>query len=72
MRLLVISPLNEEAVTNAERDWEYLTDYLHHKLLLVDQRHVQLGGRNVEDSYHMRPIPLTTKYVFMDTDLHAN
>ena len=65
-------PIERKGDENAERDWEYLTDYLHHKLLLVDQRHVQLGGRNVEDSYHMRPNELTKKYVFMDTDLHVD
>lgn len=52
-------------------DWEYFSDFLHHKLLLVDDRFVVLGGRNVEDSYHMRPNPLVKKYVFMDTDLQA-
>jgi phosphatidylserine/phosphatidylglycerophosphate/cardiolipin synthase-like enzyme len=53
------------------RDWEYLTDFLHHKLLLVDGDRLQLGGRNIEDSYHMRPNPLVDKYIFMDTDLWA-
>jgi phosphatidylserine/phosphatidylglycerophosphate/cardiolipin synthase-like enzyme len=54
----------------ALRDWDYLTDFLHHKLLLVDEQQVQLGGRNVEDSYHMVPNPLTDKYIFMDTDVY--
>ena len=53
----------------ARRDWRYLTDYLHHKLLLADGERFQLGGRNVEDSYHMAPNALLDKYVFMDTDL---
>lgn len=65
-------PIERPESKETARDWEYFTDYLHHKLLLVDQRHVQLGGRNVEDSYHMRPNPLTTKYVFMDTDLRLD
>jgi putative cardiolipin synthase len=65
-------PIERRGHENAERDWEYLTDYLHHKLLLVDQRHVQLGGRNIEDSYHMLPNPLTKKYVFMDTDFRVD
>lgn len=56
----------------AARDWEYFTQFLHHKFLLVDGRWVQLGGRNVEDSYHMHPTELTHKYVFMDTDLNAD
>ncbi len=61
-------PAERKGAAEALRDWEHLTDYLHHKLLLVDRRWMQLGGRNVEDSYHMRPNPLVHKYVFMDTD----
>jgi len=53
----------------ARQDWRYLTDYLHHRLLLADGQRFQLGGRNVEDSYHMAPNPLLDKYVFMDTDV---
>ena len=53
------------------RDWDYLTDFLHHKLLLADNRHLILGGRNVEDSYHMRTNPLLTRYRFLDTDLEV-
>jgi phosphatidylserine/phosphatidylglycerophosphate/cardiolipin synthase-like enzyme len=59
-------------VPEAARDWAYVTDYLHHKLLLVDRARLQLGGRNVEDSYHMQPNDLVEKYVFMDTDLRAD
>jgi phosphatidylserine/phosphatidylglycerophosphate/cardiolipin synthase-like enzyme len=58
--------------TGARRDWDYLTDFLHHKLLLIDQRQVMLGGRNIEDSYHMVPNRLTDKYIFMDTDVYLN
>ena len=53
------------------RDWDYLTEFTHHKLLLVDGKEFQIGGRNIEDSYHMRPSPLVRKYLFMDTDVHA-
>jgi phosphatidylserine/phosphatidylglycerophosphate/cardiolipin synthase-like enzyme len=53
----------------ARRDWRYLTEFLHHKFLLTDEEELLLGGRNVEDSYHMAPNPLTRKYVFMDTDV---
>ena len=53
------------------RDWDHFTDYTHEKFLLVDGSAVQLGGRNVENSYHMHPNPLVSKYVFMDTDLYA-
>ena len=60
----------EKPLTEAARqDWNHVTDFLHHKLLLVDGSRLQAGGRNVEDSYHMRPNPLTKKYVFMDTDI---
>ncbi len=54
------------------QDWDHVTDFTHHKLLLVDDAELQMGGRNVEDSYHMHPNPLTEKYVFMDTDLRAS
>jgi phosphatidylserine/phosphatidylglycerophosphate/cardiolipin synthase-like enzyme len=64
-------PPERAASAPGARDWEYLTDFLHHKLLLVDAQRVQLGGRNIEDSYHMRPNPLLDKYVFVDTDLYA-
>ncbi len=62
----------EKPLTEAARqDWNHLTDFLHHKLLLVDRSRLQAGGRNVEDSYHMRPNPLAKKYIFMDTDIYA-
>lgn len=58
-----------QSTADARRDWRYLTEYLHHKFLLADASALLLGGRNVEDSYHMRPNPLTRKYVFRDTDM---
>ena len=62
----------QKSFTAAERgDWDHITDYSHHKFLFVDAERLQLGGRNVEDSYHMHPNALTEKYVFMDTDLYA-
>jgi cardiolipin synthase C len=64
-------PVERPNLGDAARDWEYLTDYLHDKLLLVDGARLQLGGRNVEDSYHMRPNELLHKYMFWDTDLRA-
>lgn len=51
------------------RDWDHLSDFTHHKLLLADDRWLTMGGRNVEDSYHMRLNKLSDKYVFMDTDV---
>lgn len=70
-QLMSYLPVDRHDRTTAQ-DWEYFSDFLHHKLLLVDDRFVVLGGRNVEDSYHMRPNPLVKKYVFMDTDLQAD
>lgn len=51
--------------------WDHLTDYTHHKLLVVDGNEFILGGRNVEDSYHMSAKGEKGKYVFMDTDFWA-
>jgi putative cardiolipin synthase len=45
---------------------------LHHKLLLADGARMQLGGRNVEVSYHMRQNAMLGKYMFMDTDMVAS
>lgn len=65
-------PLNHPGSKAAARDWEYLTDFTHHKILLADRQRMLLGGRNVEDSYHMRPNEMLDKYAFMDTDLYAD
>lgn len=62
-------PLSRQNNARAQKDWDYLTEFLHHKFLLVDGHSVMLGGRNVEDSYHMHPGPLADKYIFMDTDV---
>ena len=53
----------------ARTEWRHFSDFLHHKLLLVDGHKVQMGGRNVEDSYHMNPSDMAAKYIFMDTDV---
>nr|WP_295899891.1 phospholipase D-like domain-containing protein [uncultured Bdellovibrio sp.] len=53
-------------------DWLHFTDYTHHKMILLEDRMVQLGGRNIENSYHMKKNHLTDKYIFRDTDLFAN
>jgi phosphatidylserine/phosphatidylglycerophosphate/cardiolipin synthase-like enzyme len=66
--LVSLLPLERRDDPESLQDWDYLTDFLHHKFLLVDRRHFQLGGRNVEDAYHMHPNALVTKYLFMDTD----
>ncbi len=65
-------PIERKNINDAARDWDFFTDYTHHKLLLVDQQFFMLGGRNVEDSYHMHPNGLSAKYTFMDTDLLVN
>lgn len=62
-------PLTRAHNEQARKDWEFLTEFLHHKLLMVDGRQVVLGGRNIENAYHMQPNKLSDKYVFMDTDL---
>lgn len=50
------------------KEWDHLTDYAHHKIIIADDRFFQLGGRNIEDSYHMKSSDLSSKYTFMDTD----
>lgn len=64
-------PVDRKFSDSEKRDWDHFSDYTHHKLLLVDWSAIQLGGRNVENSYHMHPNPLISKYVFMDTDIRA-
>ena len=65
-------PAERKRSEAGKRDVEFLTDFLHHKLLLADGARMQLGGRNVEDSYHMRQNAMLGKYMFMDTDLVAD
>lgn len=69
--LTSLLPVDRTFSDDEVRDWDHFTDYTHQKFLLVDRNAVQLGGRNVENSYHMHPDPLIRKYVFMDTDLSA-
>jgi len=64
-------PVDRKFSDSEKLDWDHFTDYTHHKLLLVDRKAIQMGGRNVENSYHMHPNPLISKYVFMDTDIRA-
>ncbi len=62
---------NPFRVTHAD-EWDHLTDYVHHKLIVVDGSEFQLGGRNIEDSYHMKSrVSGNGKYIFKDTDFHA-
>lgn len=54
------------------QEWDHFTDYTHHKLIVVDGKEFQLGGRNIEDSYHMKSrLGTKGKYIFMDTDFHG-
>ncbi len=62
-------PVDIERSEAGKQDWVHLTDFLHHKLLMADGQSFVLGGRNIEDSYHMSPNPMVTKYIFEDTDL---
>lgn len=49
--------------------WDHLSDYTHHKLLAIDGEEFILGGRNIEDSYHMKErVGSQGKYIFIDTD----
>lgn len=64
---LPISQMGDSSV----QDWQHISDFTHHKLLMVGTRELQLGGRNIEDSYHMKPNALTKKYIFMDTDFRV-
>ena len=53
-------------------EWDHLTDYTHHKLVAIDGNEFQLGGRNIEDSYHMKyRLGTKGKYIFMDTDFYG-
>ncbi|MBC7372144.1 MAG: hypothetical protein H7326_11290, partial [Bdellovibrionaceae bacterium] len=61
-------PLQQMGDASA-REWERISDFNHQKLLLVGNRYAQLSGRNVENSYRMKPNSLIQKYVFMDTDM---
>jgi len=53
-------------------DLEYITDYTHHKFILGDDNHLQIGGRNVANAYHMHPTHLEQYYTFMDTDVYLD
>lgn len=63
-------PLARMERTSSSEHWEHLTDFKHQKLILVGNRYLQLGGRNIADSYHLKVNP-SGKYTFMDTDIEA-
>jgi putative cardiolipin synthase len=60
-------PINQPKDKSFE-EWEHITDFLHHKILMVGNHRLQIGGRNIENSYHMKPNPLIHKYIFKDVD----
>ncbi len=64
-------PIERRNLEAAVRDWDYVTDYLHQKLLLADRRFMQLGGRNMEDTYNLSAATQEAGQLFMDTDVHA-
>lgn len=66
-------PLSRRGFKKAARDWEHSWNFMHHKFLLADESQMQIGGRNMEDLYHMRPNRLLAmKLVFQDTDLRID
>lgn len=63
------------------KDLVHLTDFIHHKLIMADARspylnarkhQILMGGRNIEDAYHMQPNELSDKYTFIDTDIRID
>lgn len=72
-RLPIFNPSNPKDISRSDA-WDHMTDYTHHKLVVVDGKEFQLGGRNIEDSYHMKSrinVPgraAKGKYIFIDTD----
>ncbi|MEO8280402.1 MAG: phospholipase D-like domain-containing protein [Ideonella sp.] len=62
-------PVTRKKAPQAQKDWDYLTEFLHHKFLLADRSTLVVGGRNVEDPYHMNASPMSSRYTFMDTDV---
>ncbi len=64
-------PVGKSEERGGWQDWEYRTDYLHQKLLLVDEEKVLTGGRNIGDSYHIRPDPMLEGHAyFEDTEIY--
>lgn len=78
----VWAALIPQAADEHARDWQHLTDFTHQKITLRTSRdgsaEVVVGGRNVENSYHLSDLPAEAgdawrkKYIFMDVDLHAS
>lgn len=65
-------PIKSPSREGAKDGWAHLTDFSHHKLIIADKKMMQLGGRNIENSYHMKLNDFSSKYVFMDTDVYVD
>ncbi len=64
-------PIGRSGERGGWRDWEHQSDYLHHKLLLVDGEELLTGGRNIGDQYHLRPHPLLEGHrSFADAEIY--
>lgn len=71
-RFPIINPTGSPEDQNHAAELDHLTDYVHHKLVAIDGTEFQLGGRNVEDSYHMKyRMGTKGKYIFVDTDFYG-
>lgn len=71
-RLPTIDESSSGGATSHAQEWDHFTDYTHHKIIIADGNEFVLGGRNVEDSYHMKThLGDKGKYIFMDTDFHG-
>jgi len=86
------SSANVTGFTVHKEEWEHITDYTHQKLLLrtndqTRESEMILGGRNVENSYHLSELSDQSveytladgevrtgwkpKYIFIDVDFHS-
>ncbi|OFZ30535.1 MAG: hypothetical protein A2622_09070 [Bdellovibrionales bacterium RIFCSPHIGHO2_01_FULL_40_29] len=71
-RLPTLGTTSPKGEISHAAQWDHLTDYVHHKLVVIDGNEFQLGGRNIEDSYHMKSrLGEKGKYIFMDTDFYG-
>ncbi|MBC7466530.1 MAG: hypothetical protein H7256_11110 [Bdellovibrio sp.] len=76
-----VLPLNEiNKDPQLKKDFDHWTDYTHQKLILGDMGggkfNFETGGRNIEDSYHLKTTYLKDlkgeqKYLFKDTDFYG-
>lgn len=69
MPLSIITDSANRTNSPHAKDWAYLTDYTHHKIILSNDIKMVTGGRNIENSYHMQFNDFSKKYIFMDTDM---